>query len=116
MLHKKKGFVGGCRHFIRGCHLKGHFRGVFLSIVSIDVNSRIFPLAIYVCKVENTKTWGYFIKLLHQFWGDVEPITFMSNRQKGLINVLLVKWPTTSRYYARPVFANFLKKISKNSS
>lgn len=114
MLHKKKGFVEGYRHFIRGCHLKGHFRGVFLSIVSIDVNSGIFPLAIYVCKVENIETWGYFIKLLHEFFGDVESITFMSDRQKGLINALLVEWPTVrSRYCARHLFANFRKNFPR---
>lgn len=86
----KKGFLKGCRNFvgIDGCHLKGHFGGVLLFVVVIDVNCGIFPLVICICEVENKDMWGFFIKLLHDFLGDIESITFMSDRQEGIINAL----------------------------
>ncbi|XP_044482030.1 uncharacterized protein LOC123208560 [Mangifera indica] len=109
---QKKGFLEGCRRFIGvdGCHLKGHFGGVLLSAVAIDANSGIFPLAICVCEVENNDSWGYFLGMLKEFMGDVLPITFMSDRQKGIIHALQTQWPNAkSRFCARHVYANFRK-------
>ena len=50
------GLKEGCRSFIGldGCHLKGPFEGVLLSVVSLNANHRIFPLTICVCEYENT--------------------------------------------------------------
>ncbi|XP_044506443.1 uncharacterized protein LOC123226047 [Mangifera indica] len=109
---QKKDFLEGCRRFIGvdGCHLKGHFGGVLLSAVAIDANSGIFPLAICVCEVENNDSWGYFLGMLKEFMGDVLPITFMSDRQKGIIHALQTQWPNAkSRFCARHVYANFRK-------
>lgn len=51
---------------------------------------------------------GISLGFLQDFLGDVDPITFISDRQKGLVNVLAVKWPTArSRNCARHVCANF---------
>ncbi|XP_044508924.1 uncharacterized protein LOC123227865 [Mangifera indica] len=42
--------------------------------------------------------------------GDVLPITFMSDRQKGIIHALQTQWPNAkSRFCARHVYANFRK-------
>ncbi|KAJ0025618.1 hypothetical protein Pint_07722 [Pistacia integerrima] len=102
------------RHFIGidGCHLKGHYGGVLLSVVSIDANSGIFPLAICVCEAENNDSWGFFLGLLHDFLGDLEHVTFMSDRLKGILNALEVKWLNArNRFCARHVYANFRKKF-----
>ncbi|KAJ0018801.1 hypothetical protein Pint_10550 [Pistacia integerrima] len=84
---QKKRFLDGCQHFIRidGCHLKGHYGGVLLLAVSIDANSGVFPLAIRICEVENNDSWGFFLSVLHDFLGDVDDATFMSDRQKGKV-------------------------------
>ncbi|KAJ0007618.1 hypothetical protein Pint_30463 [Pistacia integerrima] len=83
---QKKGFIEGCRHFIGvdGCHLKGPYDGVLLSAVFMDANSGIFPVAITICEIENKESWRYFMTLLKEFIGDIDPITIMSDRQKGL--------------------------------
>ncbi|KAJ0046704.1 hypothetical protein Pint_04755 [Pistacia integerrima] len=83
---QKKGFIEGCRHFIGvdGCHLKGPYGGVLLSAVSMDANSGIFPVAITICEIENKELWRYFMTLLKEFIRDIDPITIMSDRQKGL--------------------------------
>ncbi|KAJ0051857.1 hypothetical protein Pint_00652 [Pistacia integerrima] len=62
---QKKGFIG-----VDGCHLKDLYGGVLLSIVSMDANDDIFPLAI-----------------------GINPIIFMSDRQKGLVDVVQACWP-----------------------
>ncbi|KAJ0039139.1 hypothetical protein Pint_23857 [Pistacia integerrima] len=80
---QKRGFLEGCRHFIGidGCHLKCHYDGVLLSAVSVDANSG-YSLWQYVFEAENNDAWGFFLGLLHDFLGDLEHVTFMSDRQK----------------------------------
>ncbi|KAK9195608.1 hypothetical protein WN943_003732 [Citrus x changshan-huyou] len=48
----KVGYLTGCRPFIGldGCHLKGPYRGVLLSVVALDADSGIFPLAFCICE------------------------------------------------------------------
>ncbi|KAJ0031488.1 hypothetical protein Pint_13741 [Pistacia integerrima] len=102
------------RYFIGidGCHLKGYYGGVLLSPVSMDANNWIFPLAICVCEAENNDSWGFFLRLLHDFLGDLEHVTFMSDRQKGIINALQAEWPNArSRFCAWHVYANFRKNF-----
>ena len=55
----RDGFDQGCRPFIGidGCHLKGPYKGVLLSIVGINANNEIFLLAFCVCSVESTTSW-----------------------------------------------------------
>ncbi|KAJ0020301.1 hypothetical protein Pint_31925 [Pistacia integerrima] len=111
---QKKGFIEGCRHFIGvdGCHLKGPYGGVLLSAVSMDTNSGIFPVAITICEIENKESWRYFMTLLKEFIGDIDPITIMSDRQKGLVDAIQTCWPNASvRHCARHVYANFRKKF-----
>ncbi|KAJ0082352.1 hypothetical protein Patl1_10338 [Pistacia atlantica] len=111
---QKKGFIEGCRHFIGvdGCHLKGPYGGVLLSAVPMDANSGIFPIAITICEIENKESWRYFMTLLKEFIGDIDPITIMSDRQKGLVDAIQTCWPNASvRHCARHVYANFRKKF-----
>ncbi|KAJ0028016.1 hypothetical protein Pint_35740 [Pistacia integerrima] len=63
---QKKRFIKSCRHFIGvdGCHLKDPYGGVLLSAVSMDANGE-----------------------------GIDPITFMSDRQKGLVDVVQACWP-----------------------
>ncbi|KAJ0053177.1 hypothetical protein Pint_01757 [Pistacia integerrima] len=110
-----RGFLEGCRHFIGidGCHLKGHFGGVLLSAVSIDANSGIYPLALCICEIENNESLGFFLSLLRDFLGDVDPVIFMSDKQKDILNALEKHWPNArTRYCVRHVYANFIQKIS----
>ncbi|XP_031260044.1 uncharacterized protein LOC116118214 [Pistacia vera] len=107
---QKNEFIEGCRQFIGvdGCHLKGPYGGVLLSAVSMDANSGIFPVAITICEIENKESWKYFMTLLKGFIGDIDSITIMSDRQKGLVDAIQTCWPNASvRYCARHVYDNF---------
>lgn len=81
----------GCRRFIEvdGCHLKTRFSRVLLSVVSMDANNRIYPLAVAMCEAENKDNWCWFFTLLKEHMGflDGMSLTIMSDQQKGLIVV-----------------------------
>ena len=59
-LAQRNEFLNDCRLFIGvdGCHLNGKYGGVLLAVVGMDGNNEIVPLAICVCEVKNTETWG----------------------------------------------------------
>ncbi|XP_051143934.1 uncharacterized protein LOC127260266 [Andrographis paniculata] len=85
----KEGFSVGCRPIIGvdGCHLKGIYAGVLLTAVGIDPNNNLFPIAFAVVSRENGETWRWFLTLLKKdlrIGGDKQ-VTFMSDKQKGLI-------------------------------
>ncbi|KAH9778241.1 SWIM-type domain-containing protein [Citrus sinensis] len=88
----RRGFFEGCRPFIGvdGCHLKGPYKGVLLTAVSIDANYGIYPLAMCVVDTENNESWLYFLEKLYDQVGcnGGEGLCFMSDRQKGILNAL----------------------------
>ncbi|XP_074313734.1 uncharacterized protein LOC141648926 [Silene latifolia] len=108
----KDGFLAGCRPLVGvdGCHLKGAYPGMCLVAVGKDGNNNIYPIAWAVVEVENGTTWSWFLKLLVEDLGkeDGEGLTFMSDRQKGLVDALKVITPKAEvRYCVRHILANF---------
>ncbi|KAH9670100.1 mutator transposase mudra protein [Citrus sinensis] len=90
--NSRRRFFKGCRPFIGvdGCHLKGPYKGVLLTAVSIDANYGIYPLAMCVVDTENNEPWLYFLEKLYDQVGcnGGEGLCFMSDRQKGILNAL----------------------------
>ncbi|XP_057528367.1 uncharacterized protein LOC130807237 isoform X3 [Amaranthus tricolor] len=123
----KEGFVAGCRPIIGvdGAHLKGQFPGVLLTAVGKDGNNNIFPIACAVVETENIETWTWFLNLLVEDLKSVSPssswvqagcedFTFMSDRQKGLIEALnSVIRETEIRFCCRHIWANFKIKFPR---
>ncbi|KAK9193218.1 hypothetical protein WN944_003915 [Citrus x changshan-huyou] len=109
---QKNAFLNGCRPFIGidGCHLKGKYGGVLLAAIATDANKGIVPLAVCVCEIENTETWTWFLEHLHNYLDDGRQVTFISDRQKGLLNAIPNTWPSAyHRACCRHVYANFAK-------
>ncbi|CAL2264562.1 unnamed protein product [Prunus armeniaca] len=54
----KQGFLQGCRPVIGfdACHIKGHHPGQFLSVVGVNSNNGMYPIAYAVAEVENYET------------------------------------------------------------
>ncbi|XP_024957371.2 uncharacterized protein LOC107177619 [Citrus sinensis] len=107
----KNGFINGCRWFIGldGYHLKGYFEGVLLSAVALDANNGIFLIAICICESECADSWKWFLAILSE-WLNIEDqsrVTFMTDRQKGILLGLEAYWHgATVRHCARHIFAN----------
>lgn len=68
----KDGFKKDSTPFIgfNGCHLKGPFKGLLLSAVSLHANKGIFPIAICICESENTQSWTWFLGDLQDYLAD----------------------------------------------
>ena len=111
----KKGFLEACRPLIGldGCHTKGPFRGQLLSAVGADVNNCMYPIAYSIVEQENTEAWGWFMELLVKDLGiqHGKGWTFISDRQKGLVQVLEQFVPEGEhRFCVRHMYNNFNKK------
>ncbi|XP_042018945.1 uncharacterized protein LOC121766757 [Salvia splendens] len=88
----KTSFKQHCRSIIGldGCHLKGQGKGILLTAIGLDPNDQIFPVAYGVVAIENIDTWSWFLNLLVKDLDikDSSKWRFISDRQKGLINVV----------------------------
>ncbi|KAK4394334.1 hypothetical protein Sango_1904200 [Sesamum angolense] len=108
----KKGFLGGCRPIIcvDGCHLKGPHKGILLTAVGVDPNNNLYPIAYSVVQKESRDTWEWFLTVLKQdlcIQRDNE-YTFMSDKQKGLIQAFQSVFPnSTHRFCVRHLHNNF---------
>ncbi|TXG50991.1 hypothetical protein EZV62_023515 [Acer yangbiense] len=105
-------FLDGCRLFIEvdGCHLKGPYGGVLLSAVALDANNGLFSLVVYICEKETQFNCEWFLSNLkiHVKFPSGRNLTFMSDRQKGVIQALQKHFPCANkRCCARHIYANF---------
>lgn len=77
-----------------GCHLKGPWPGVCLTLVGKDGNNNLFLIAWAIIEVEDKDSWSWFLDLLTSDLGSIsqsitwvyenEELTFMSDRPKIL--------------------------------
>ncbi|XP_021716017.1 uncharacterized protein LOC110683922 [Chenopodium quinoa] len=113
----RDGFVSGCRPIIGvdGCHLKGAYPGQILVAVAKDGNNHIFPLAWATVEIENKDTWSWFLEsLVDSIRGqdEGEGLTFMSDRQKGLLEAFENVVPKAeTRYCVRHIWSNFKQQF-----
>ena len=65
--------------------------GVF-SVIALDGNNGLFPIAVGVVEIEGRVSWGFFIDNLHTLIGDsrARPLTFMTDMQKVLLTAFSV--------------------------
>ncbi|XP_057784942.1 uncharacterized protein LOC131002463 [Salvia miltiorrhiza] len=107
----RRGFKESCRPMIGldGCFLKTYLGGILMCTVGKDGNNKMFPIAWGVVAVENEVNWSWFAKLLVDDLeiGTGEGYTFISDQQKGLMNVL-------SNYAPRAEYRNCARHIYMN--
>ncbi|KAL0423731.1 UNVERIFIED_CONTAM: hypothetical protein Sradi_0907900 [Sesamum radiatum] len=98
-----------------GCHLKGPFRGVLLAAIGLDGNNGLFPVA-FVLLSQSAKSLGHFFENLSMLVGGFsvdKPWTFMSDRQKGLVETINEVAPhAINRSCARHIYANFRSQFA----
>lgn len=108
----KTGWKQGCRPIIGldGCHLKGVHKGQLLSAVGIDGNNGMYPIAWAIVESECRDSWQWFMEFLKE---DLDiyhssHYTFMSDKQKGLEQVIKDMFPESQhRHCVRHLHNNF---------
>ncbi|XP_020985320.1 uncharacterized protein LOC107462923 [Arachis duranensis] len=108
----KKGFLAGCRPIIGmdGCHLKGDHGQQLLVAVGRDPNDNYFSIAVAVVEAETKDSWGWFLELLLNDIGESRKWVFMSDQQKGLMDIFQEALPTLEhRLCLRHLYANCKK-------
>ncbi|XP_043720975.1 uncharacterized protein LOC122668481 [Telopea speciosissima] len=120
----KQGFLKGCRPFIGldGCHLKGIYGGVLVSAMSVDENNGIFPIAYSVVESKGKDSWLFFLHHLResiQITIDTttsRPFTFMTDKQKGLIEAISIIFPEVNhRHCSRHLYNNLKSQFGGES-
>ncbi|KAH9609361.1 hypothetical protein KSS87_015344 [Heliosperma pusillum] len=112
-----EGFLKGCRPIIGvdGCHLKGRYKGMLLSAMSLDGNNNLYCIAYAIVGKEKTETWAYFfrnLKLAFEQHGCKKwDWTFISDRMKGVEKALEQEFPRAKRRIcAQHLYSNFRDK------
>lgn len=105
-----------CRQFIRidGCHLKGLYKSVLLTVISIGANYGIYPLALCIVESQNTKSWVYFMERLYEQirYNGGDGLCFMSERHKVILKALDRVFPAyLKRYCYRHIYVNFKERF-----
>ncbi|KAL7263024.1 hypothetical protein ACSBR1_001236 [Camellia fascicularis] len=103
--------------FVDGTFLKGRYKGHFLATTSKDGNQvssyfvcRSVSLAFAIVDAENQDNWMWFLSLLLKAVGSGRRLTFVSDRQHGLLDALSVVFPNAHHPYC----LNHLKRILIN--
>ncbi|XP_050224006.1 uncharacterized protein LOC126673784 isoform X2 [Mercurialis annua] len=80
------GFLQGCRPllFLDSVPLKSKYQGMLLAATAADGNDGVFPVAFAVVDAESDDNWYWFLLQLRTALSTSCPITFVSDRQKGL--------------------------------
>ncbi|CAI9262636.1 unnamed protein product [Lactuca saligna] len=110
----KRGFAAGRRDFLGldGAFVKGPYLGQVLSVVALDGNNGIYPLAYVVVESETLNSWTWFLSNLGDDLGlgTNSNFTFMSDRQKGLLPAIATLFPCAEhRYCLRHIHDNMKK-------
>ncbi|GJX30924.1 mutator type transposase [Tanacetum coccineum] len=99
----KQGFRARGREILRldGCFMAGPWPGQILTSVGVDANNGIYPVAYVIVEAESKTSWCWFLNLLREDLG-IEAnfnYTFISNRQKGLIQAIASVFPSAEHMY-----------------
>ncbi|GJT10852.1 mutator type transposase [Tanacetum coccineum] len=93
------------QELLEGCPWPGQI----LTAVGVDANNGIYPVAYAIVEVESKASWCWFLNLL---WEDLVieanfNYTFISDRQKGLIQAIASVFPSAEhRYCVRHIHEN----------
>lgn len=115
-----EGFVH-CRALLGldGTHLKSKYGGILLAATGVDARGQLFPLAFAVVGAENDNNWDWFLKNLRSIINanlptsitTIDELTFLSDRQKGLLEGVGTWFPNSPHAYClRHLVENFKKQ------
>ena len=103
---------------IDGTHLKAKYRGILLAATAIDAAGQLFPLAFAVVNAENDDNWRWFLSKLREILElpneNLRTITFLSDRQKGLVDGVDSVFPGAYHGFCMRHLSENFRKTFKN--
>ncbi|KAL7194959.1 hypothetical protein ACSBR1_035214 [Camellia fascicularis] len=98
--------------FVDGTFLKGRYKGHLLEATSKDGNQGLFPLAFAIVDAENQDNLMWFLSQLLKAVGSSRKLTFVSDRQHGLLDALSVIFSNAHHaYYLNHLKRNLIDKL-----
>ncbi|XP_044464210.1 uncharacterized protein LOC123194837 isoform X2 [Mangifera indica] len=85
------GFQNGCRPllFLDCTSLKSKHHETLFTATAVDGNDGAFPVAFAIVDTENDDKWHWFLERLRSAVSTSQPITFVTDKQKGLMKPVL---------------------------
>lgn len=85
------GFQNGCRPllFLDSTSLRSKYHEILLTATALDGDDGIFPVAFAIVDTENDDSWNWFLEELRSAVSSSRSITFVSDKQKGLMESVL---------------------------
>ncbi|GKC02145.1 mutator type transposase [Tanacetum coccineum] len=97
LMYNKNQIQSLLQEFLEGCPWPGQI----LTAVGVDANNGIYPVAYAIVEAESKASWCWFLNLLGEDLG-IEAnfnYTFISDRQKGLIQAIASVFPSAEHKY-----------------
>lgn len=86
-----------------------------LLAVAMDGNNQIVPIAFSICRSESTENWIMFFQKLQESIGDVGPISFISDRNRGIATGIAKIFPNAHHgICGQHLLNNVLTRCRKN--
>ncbi|KAJ8767981.1 hypothetical protein K2173_020921 [Erythroxylum novogranatense] len=85
------GFLNGCRPllFLDSTNFMSKYHEVLLMATALDGDDGLFPVSFAVVDVENDDNWHWFLEQLRSALPTLQPITFITDKEKGLLKLVL---------------------------
>ncbi|KAL9281164.1 putative transcription factor interactor and regulator CCHC(Zn) family [Arabidopsis thaliana] len=85
------GFQTGCRPllFLDAIPFKSRYHEILLTASALDGDDCVLPVALALVDVETDETWRWFLEQLKVALSSLRPLTFVSDREKGLVTSVL---------------------------
>jgi len=109
------GFILGCRKilFVDGTHLSGSYEGTLLSAVALDADDHLFDVAYAIVAAENNDEWLWFLTVLRECLGGLQPVIMSDKNPALLFSVPRVFGIENHTYCVCHVRENFLTYTGK---
>lgn len=108
------GFQNGCRPllFLDATSLKSKYQEILLIATAVDGNEGFFPVAFAIVDVETDDNWLWFLEQLKSAISTLQPMTFVSDREKGLKKSVLEVFENAHHGYSiYYLMENFKKNL-----
>ncbi|KAF6163390.1 hypothetical protein GIB67_029239 [Kingdonia uniflora] len=113
-----EGWLNECMPLLRldGCFLNGKYGGVYLSIIGLDGNKGLFPIAVFFCRSECTETWKKFLEMMEPSLNlHRHRLNFISDRLKGLIEAVSSVFPFVNHKFCFRYMYKNMKKYHRGA-